>query len=207
MPINRPQQQAQQNQPQQRPPRPQNNQAQQNAIAPNNQAPPGWFYPFYPMMPVMQHSGIPNQQQPQANSNSGNSNNAQLQHAIQNMMNRNSFLGFVDPLIIVAVIAIPVIAMLGFSSVVMPFIPVIIYILNIFFPLNAASGRRRKKRSISLDRFCPLLNDLTADFNDNDHDVLLGPDLQNHHHLLYATRFHELQLYLKQFHRSICFIN
>ena len=60
------------------------------------------------MMPVMPHS-VPNS----GNGQNGNAN-AQLQHALSNMMNRNSFLGFVDPLIIVAIIAIPVIAMLGF---------------------------------------------------------------------------------------------
>ena len=108
-PVNRPQPAQQSQQPTQNRPRPQSNgQTQQNNF-PN----PAGFYPyyptFYPMMPIMPHSV----------QNSGNSQNtpnanAQLQHALNNMMNRNSFLGFVDPLIIVAIIAIPVIAMLGF---------------------------------------------------------------------------------------------
>ena len=182
--MNRPQQpQQQQNQQQNRPrPPPQNNnqqmQAQQNI--PN----PGFYYPYYPM--VMPHS-IPNQA-------SSQNSNLQLHNALNSMMNRNSFLGFVDPLIIVAIIAIPVIAMLGFSSVIMPFIPVIIYVLNIFFPIGTSAGR--KKRSIALDRFCLNIA------NENNFKHLVGSDKKDH--LLYANKLNELEIYLKRFHRSIC---
>ena len=72
----------------------------------------------------------------------------QIQNALSSMMARNSFLGFVDPLILLAIIAVPVIAMLGFGSLIMPFIPVIIYVLNIFFPVgNSARKRYRRHHS------------------------------------------------------------
>lgn len=209
--MNRPQppQQQQPNQQQQN-----NNRPQRPTNAQPQQPPAGYFYPYYPV--IMPHSipnSIPNSQQPQANSQNAN---LQLQHALSNMMNRNSFLGFVDPLIIIAFIAIPVIAMLGFSSVIMPFIPVIIYVLNIFFPVSAASGRKRKRRKRSttmVDDFCTLFN-LMNSLNQLDSDKFLNiktgrdfVDKDNRVQTLYAsTKLNELEI-LKGLHRSICKFN
>lgn len=80
----------------------------------------------------------------------------QLQSAISSLIARNSFLGFIDPIILLAIIAVPVIAMLGFGSLIMPFIPVIIYVLNIFFPV-AGSGRKRTRRHLPITTLSSLL--------------------------------------------------
>jgi hypothetical protein len=71
----------------------------------------------------------------------------QLQNALSSLVARNSFLGFIDPIIVLAIVAVPVITMLGLGSLIMPFIPVIIYVLNIFFPVGG-SGRKRNRRHL-----------------------------------------------------------
>ena len=81
------------------------------------------------------------------------------------------------------------------SSVIMPFIPVIIYVLNIFFPVSASAGR--KKRSITLDKFCVLLDDL-----ENAH--LIRTTNEKDLRLLYANKLSDLEISLRRLHRSVC---
>ncbi|XP_074605586.1 uncharacterized protein LOC141858668 isoform X1 [Brevipalpus obovatus] len=57
-------------------------------------------------------------------------------------------LGFVDPLIVVAVIAIPLLALLALGSLMMPMVPIFIYLLTIFCPVG---GSGRRKRDITDD--------------------------------------------------------
>nr|XP_046911117.1 uncharacterized protein LOC124492300 [Dermatophagoides farinae] len=67
----------------------------------------------------------------------------------------------VDPLIIIALIALPTIGMLGLSSLIMPLIPIGIYVIQQFFPTGA--GRRRRRRSLSITKSVPYNHHL---FND-----------------------------------------
>lgn len=76
----------------------------------------------------------------------------------------------------------------------MPFIPVIIYVLNIFFPVSASAGR--KKRSITLDKFCLLSIEDKNNLIRNKSDPLL-----------YAKKLSELELILNRLQRSICKFN
>ena len=77
----------------------------------------------------------------------------------------------------------------------MPFIPVIIYILNIFFPISASAGR--KKRSITLDRFCVLLDDF-------ENAYLVQTANKKDLRLLYANKLNDLEISLRRLHRSVC---
>ncbi|KAH9388595.1 hypothetical protein TYRP_007937 [Tyrophagus putrescentiae] len=66
----------------------------------------------------------------------------------------------VDPLIIIALIALPTIGMLGISSLIMPLIPIGIYLIQQFFP--AGAGRRR--RSAMPDHWEHQLHILAGNF-------------------------------------------
>lgn len=72
------------------------------------------------------------------------------------------FLGLIDPIVLLAIVAIPIIALLGIHSLIMPLVPIAIYLLSIFFPIGA-SGKRRKKRYITDDN--ALLNQINDNFN------------------------------------------
>jgi len=50
----------------------------------------------------------------------------------------------VDPLIIIAIFAIPVLGLLGFAALIMPLIPIAIYLISLFFPIGGAAGRRKR---------------------------------------------------------------
>ncbi|KAI2797850.1 hypothetical protein BLOT_015270 [Blomia tropicalis] len=67
---------------------------------------------------------------------------AQYQEVSNPTIRASSFM--VDPLIIIALIALPTIGMLGVSSLIMPLIPIGIYLIQQFFP--ASTGRRRRRR-------------------------------------------------------------
>ncbi|KAI1307215.1 hypothetical protein HDE_00829 [Halotydeus destructor] len=54
-------------------------------------------------------------------------------------------LGQIDPFLIIAIVAIPVLTSLGFTSLVMPLIPIFIYLINMFF---GPGGSGRKRRSL-----------------------------------------------------------
>ncbi|XP_053211829.1 uncharacterized protein LOC128395422 [Panonychus citri] len=56
-------------------------------------------------------------------------------------------LGFIDPLVLIAVVALPLLTLLAFGAIMMPLVPIFIYMLSIFFP--AAAGKR-KKRQVNL---------------------------------------------------------
>ena len=77
----------------------------------------------------------------------------------------------------------------------MPFIPVIIYVLNIFFPISAAAGR--KKRSTTLDSFCLLLDEF-------ENAYLTRTTNQKELRLLYANKLNDLESSLRRLHRSVC---
>lgn len=67
--------------------------------------------------------------------------------AFHERMSYIPFLGYVDPLVIIAIIALPVLGTLGVTSLIMPLIPIAIYIINLFFPAGAA-GKKRRRRDV-----------------------------------------------------------
>uniref|UniRef100_T1KFU9 Uncharacterized protein n=1 Tax=Tetranychus urticae TaxID=32264 RepID=T1KFU9_TETUR len=72
-------------------------------------------------------------------------------------------LGFVDPLVLIAVIALPILTLLGIGAIMMPLVPIFIYMLSVFSP---AAGKR-KKRQVNLkmpfiDSLLPKLEKLWA---------------------------------------------
>lgn len=77
----------------------------------------------------------------------------------------------------------------------MPFIPVIIYMLNIFFPISAAAGR--KKRSTTLGSLCLI-------FDDFENAYLTRTTNQKQLRLLYANKLSDLEISLRRLHRSVC---
>lgn len=44
------------------------------------------------------------------------------------------FFGYVDPIVLIAIVAFPVLCTLGVTSLLMPVIPIVIYIIGLIFP-------------------------------------------------------------------------
>lgn len=78
-------------------------------------------------------------------------------HMTHDRMSYIPFIGYVDPLIVIAIIALPVLGTLGVTSLLMPLIPIAIYLLNLFFPAGSGRKRRRRRHSPSAR---PLLDPL-----------------------------------------------
>lgn len=51
------------------------------------------------------------------------------------------FFGYVDPIVLIAIVAFPVLCTLGVTSLLMPIIPIVIYIIGLIFP----STRKRNR--------------------------------------------------------------
>ena len=47
------------------------------------------------------------------------------------------FFGYVDPVVLIAIVAFPVLCTLGVTSLLMPIIPIVIYIIGLIFPSTA----------------------------------------------------------------------
>lgn len=59
------------------------------------------------------------------------------------------FFGYVDPVVLIAIVAFPVLCTLGVTSLLMPIIPIVIYIIGLIFPSsrnNLSSSPRNNSR-------------------------------------------------------------
>ena len=61
------------------------------------------------------------------------------------------FFGYIDPIILIAIVAFPVLCTLGVTSLLMPIIPIVIYIIGLIFPSSRKLLKAQNKVNISMD--------------------------------------------------------
>ena len=55
------------------------------------------------------------------------------------------FFGYIDPIILIAIVAFPVLCTLGVTSLLMPIIPIVIYIIGLIFPSSRKLMKAQNK--------------------------------------------------------------
>lgn len=61
------------------------------------------------------------------------------------------FFGYVDPILLIAIVAFPVLCTLGITSLLMPIIPIVIYIIGLIFPSSRKLIKAQNKLFSSSD--------------------------------------------------------
>jgi len=56
------------------------------------------------------------------------------------------FFGYIDPIILIALVAFPVLCTLGVTALMMPVIPILIYIVGLIFPSSSSSRMKFKMK-------------------------------------------------------------
>ena len=74
------------------------------------------------------------------------------------------FFGYVDPVVLIAIVAFPVLCTLGVTSLLMPIIPIVIYIIGLIFPSTKKRNRLPASRINSRMRHA---TDPSAHFSDS----------------------------------------
>jgi hypothetical protein len=72
------------------------------------------------------------------------------------------FFGYVDPVVLIAIVAFPVLCTLGVTSLLMPIIPIVIYIIGLIFP---STRRRTRFPSLRTNSRMRQVSDLDSDFS------------------------------------------
>ena len=67
------------------------------------------------------------------------------------------FFGYVDPVVLIAIVAFPVLCTLGVTSLLMPIIPIVIYIIGLIFPSTAKSRNPASRINSRMRRHPSLL--------------------------------------------------
>lgn len=71
------------------------------------------------------------------------------------------FFGYVDPILLIAIVAFPILGTLGITSLLMPIIPIVIYIIGLIFPSSRKYLKARNKLNQSTEA-------ITMEENKND---------------------------------------
>lgn len=76
------------------------------------------------------------------------------------------FFGYVDPIILIAIVAFPVLCTLGITSLLMPIIPIVIYIIGLIFPSSRKLVKSQNLTSPSSSSSSSLLTSSLSSLNE-----------------------------------------